>query len=83
MLKKNNPPNVPQARPIEEFWDLCKKEYEKRQNLCKDVTKFKRTWTNISKNMAETHAKSLMRNIRRKIKLIGDNGVYATFKDKD
>ena len=30
-FKKNeNAPNVPQARPIERFWAICKREYKKQ-----------------------------------------------------
>jgi hypothetical protein len=30
IAKERNPPNVPQARPIERFWSICKRRYGQR-----------------------------------------------------
>jgi len=83
VAKNENPPNVPQARPIERFWHLCKLEYSKRSKVPKGIIGFKKIWSNISKTVAERHAKALMKNIRTTLRLIGSKGVYAPFKTKN
>jgi len=35
--KKENPPNVPQARPIEKYWAICKQRYSQRSNPAKNL----------------------------------------------
>ena len=39
--KQNNPTNVPNARPIEKFWSICKRMYGKRTNPPKNLIGFK------------------------------------------
>lgn len=81
--KQNNPPNVPNARPIEKFWCFCKRMYGKRPNPPKNLIGFRKIWTDISKKVAETHAHTLMKSVRKRLKLIGDKGVLAPFKVKN
>jgi hypothetical protein len=78
--KTDNPPNVPQARPIEKFWALCKSEYGKRSKTPKNLNGFKKVWRNLSKKIADNSAKALMSGIRKKLRLIGDKGVYEPLK---
>ena len=78
--KEGNAPNVPQTRPIERFWYFCKVMYSKRTTAPKNLRGFKIIWRNISQNVSQTFAQSLMKNIRRRLKLIGDKGVFAPFK---
>ena len=75
-----NAPAVPQARPIERFWSFCKREYSKRSSEPKGVVGFRQIWNNISKSVSQRIAQSITKGIRRKLKLIGDHGVYALFK---
>ena len=42
--KRINPPNVLQARPIEQFWALCKAAYKKRPTAAKNSRSFKIIW---------------------------------------
>ncbi len=49
ITKRDNAPNVPQARSIEKFWAICKAEYKKRKVGAKNVKSTAKTWTNISK----------------------------------
>lgn len=79
--KKSNPPNVPQARPIERFWNLCKVEYSKTSEVHNDINSFRKVWTSVSKKVAEKYAQNLMKSTRKNLKLIGDHGVFAPFKD--
>lgn len=82
VAKECNPPNVPNARPIEKFWNLCKRMYGQRSDPPKNLKGFKIIWNDISKKVAETYAQTLMKNIRRRLKLIGNEGVLAPFKTK-
>ena len=40
--KHNNAPKVPQARPIEKFWAICKREYRSRKHPAKNLNSFRR-----------------------------------------
>jgi len=78
--KENNAPSVPQARPIEKFWALCKAEYRKRRKPAKNLRSFRTIWSNISKKVAKKSGKALMRGVRKKLRQIGRKGVYAAYK---
>jgi transposase len=78
--KEENAPNVPQARPIEQFWNLSKDMYSRRQNKPKSINGFKTVWENIAKNVAKMNAKQLWKNVRKTLRLIGDKGVLEPFK---
>lgn len=78
--KDQNPPNVPQARPIESFWGhLGAKVYEggwearTRDQLVNRI-KLK------LKDFDAKYLQSLMAGIKPKLRKIADEGVYATFK---
>ena len=79
MSRKNNAPNVPQARPIEKFWAICKKEYKKLNKQVKTCDEMTKIWSKIPNKVAKKSGKSLMANVRRKIRLIGHEGVKSTF----
>ena len=81
--KTGNVPNVPQARPIEKFWAQYKNMYKKWPKVSNDVKQFRKVWCNISKTVAQKTAQSLMKNIRKRLKQIGDKGVFAPFDDKN
>jgi hypothetical protein len=51
--KTENAPNVPQARPIEAFWALCKREYKARGQAAKSLRSFTKMWNNISKKWSK------------------------------
>lgn len=72
--KLDNPPNIPQCRPIEKFWALCKAEYYRRGKNLTDLGQFKRQWTRISKLVAQKHGKSLFVHFKRNLQLVGDHG---------
>ena len=54
--------------------------YSKRDQKPKNTIGFKKIWRNISNSVAERHAQELMRNVRQRIKLIGNKGVFASYK---
>jgi hypothetical protein len=77
---KENAPKVPQARPIEKFWALCKAQYKKRKTIAKNKNSFIRIWKNIASKVAEKSGVNLMKDVRKKIRLIGRKGVRALFR---
>ncbi|KAL4702681.1 hypothetical protein ACJJTC_018690 [Scirpophaga incertulas] len=71
ITKQNNAPNVPQARGIEMFWDLCKKEYKKYTDIPQTLTSFKHRWTRLAKRVAATSGKVVMRRAAINMRKIG------------
>ncbi len=80
ITKRDNAPNVPQARPIEKFWAICKAEYKKRKVGAKNVKSMAKIWTNISNKKAGESAQKLMKEARRNLRAIAYGGVRAPFK---
>ena len=78
--KKDNSPNVPQARPIEHFWALCKQEYAQRKNDAKNLRSFAIIWKKIALNVSNEHGKSIMASLKQKLRSIGSDGVLYLFK---
>ena len=74
--KKVNAPNLPQARPLEQFWAICRRHYHKRSKVCQRLRNFKKVCTNISTNVAESHGQALMAMVRIKLRKIGRKGVH-------
>lgn len=72
--KKDNPPNVPQARPIENFWAVLKRMvYEKgweARNEQELINRIKRKLKQIEINTVQ----NLNRDIRSTLRKIEDNG---------
>lgn len=83
VLKQENAPNVPQCRPIERFWALCKKKYSSIRRQPKDLEAFKRKWREISKEVAEESGKALMAGVRQKVASVAKNGVRKVLGDKN
>ncbi len=81
-IKFNNAPAVPQARPIQRFWSLCKYQYSLRSKTSKTLKEFAKVWTKISESVAQNSALNLMEKVRYKLRLIGNKGVYATLNAK-
>ena len=79
MFRKRNPPNDPQAKPIELFWDICKQEYRQLYEKPKDFQSFKKIECKISKSVANKDTQALMKYVIKTLKQIGDNGVFAPF----
>ena len=62
-----NPPNCPQARPIETFWDLTKAYLRKNVKATDSIT-FEKDWKKASKIIADDSVLRLMRSVRSKIR---------------
>lgn len=78
--KKENAPNVPQARPIEKFWALCKAEYKRHRRSSKSIESFRKIWKKISKKIAQSSAQRLMKEARRHLRAIGYGDVHSPYK---
>ena len=79
----NNAPNIPQARPIETFWALCKSEYKRQQYYPKDLDEFKKIWKLLSNKVAKNSAQTLMKGVRGKIRTIAYYGVDELLKKEN
>jgi len=77
--KRENAPNVPQARPIEIFWGINKKRYSARKKPVKNLNGFKRVYRQLDKTFTKKSAQELMRQLRRNVRKIGYEGVLATY----
>lgn len=81
--KKDNAPNVPQCRPIEKFWALCKAKYAKHKNKPKNIEAFKRIWVKVSKEVSETSGAGLMASIRQNLRSVARHGVRSVLGPKN
>ena len=78
--KDINPPNVPQARPIENFWGcLSQKVYEGGWEAKTEQHLIHRIKPQM-KEFDEKFVESLLAGVKAKGKSIGDNGVYFSLK---
>ncbi len=73
--KVDNPPNLPQCRPIKKFWALCKIKYHQTGKNLTDLTAFKCQWTCNSKLVASKHGKNLFLHFKQNLQLVGDHRV--------
>lgn len=78
--KSKNTPNLPQARPIEKFWALCKRKYKERGIAAKNIVGFRRIWQNISRKVAEESGQALMRSLKSKLRKVWSKGVFEPLK---
>jgi hypothetical protein len=79
--KDINPPNVPQARPIENFWGVfgtksLRGRMGGQNGPAAIIDRIKSKMKEFDKNFVE----SLLEGVKAKVKSIGDNGVYFSFK---
>jgi len=69
-----NPPNVPQARPIENFWGcLAQKVYEGGREAETEEQLIRRIKSKM-KEFDKKFVESLLEEVKAKVKSIGDNG---------
>ena len=78
--KRLNPPNVPQARPIENFWGcLSQKVYEGGWEAKTEQRLIRRINSKI-KEFDSKDVEKLMKGVKAKLKSIGNNGVFSYLK---
>jgi hypothetical protein len=72
--KKDNPPNIPQARPIEDFWSILKRKvYEKgweAENEQHLIDRIKRKVKEIDESVVQT----MILKVHNTLRKIEDNG---------
>lgn len=79
--KNLNPPNVPQARPIEDFWGyLIQLVYEDGWQAKTERGLASRI-KNKLKEIDASRVKSFFRGVRARLRNIGNNGVYSPYKN--
>lgn len=80
VAKDINPPNVPQARPIENFWGcLAQKVYEGGWQATTEQELIRRI-ENKLKEFDLNYVKTLMAGVKAKLRSIGQNGVFSFSK---
>lgn len=67
--KTANPASVPEDRPIERYWALCKRELKKEPKAAVNDKEFKYRWKRASSRVTDETIKSMMATVRQKIKL--------------
>ena len=73
--KDINPPNVPRARPIENFRGCLALKGETKTEQ-QSIRRIESKMEEYDANFVE----SLLKGVKAKVKSIGDNGAYALFK---
>lgn len=80
VVKAINPPNVPQARPIENFWGcLAQKVYEGGWESTTEQQLIRRIESKL-KEFDLNYVKSLMAGVKAKLRSIAKDGVYSYLK---
>lgn len=75
--KEDNPPNIPQARPIETFWSLLsRKVYDNGWEAADEQMLRRRIYQKI-REVDVASVQDLMRQVRTKLRQIEDNGPLA------
>ena len=78
--KQLNPPNVPQARPIENFWGwLTQKVYEGGWEATSEEQLVRRIESKI-KEFDLKSVEKLMTGVKAKLKSIADDGIFSYLK---
>jgi hypothetical protein len=75
--KKDNPPNVPQARGIEKFLALCKREYLNKPHKPITDRGFKLVWYKIIKYVAEKSGKQCIQHASKVMRENGYKGLQT------
>ncbi|KAF2881032.1 hypothetical protein ILUMI_25139 [Ignelater luminosus] len=81
--KSNNASNLSQARPIELFWALCKREYAKRSKPTLNVKQFRAIWKKISSKVAFESGPALMDNVINKILKVARKEILVSTKSEE
>ena len=75
-----NPPNVPKARPIEDFWGVLAQNVYEGGWEAKSEQQLIRRIEACLKKIDLTFLQSLMKGIKTKLRLIADQGVQSIYK---
>ena len=75
--RESNAPNVPQVRPIERFWALCKAKLKGYKRPLKTPRALRFLWGKISKEVAEASGRKLMVGLKKKLERMEKEGIYS------
>ena len=75
-----NPPNVPKARPIEDFWGVLAQNVYEGGWEAKSEQQLIRRIEACLKKIDLTFLQSLMKGAKTKLRLIADQGVQSIYK---
>ena len=78
--KDNNPPNVPQARPIETFWAILEQKVYANGWQAKTEQHLRKRIKEKLKEFDQPFFQRLFEGVRKKLRNIGENGVFSIFK---
>lgn len=80
VLREQNAPKLPQARPIERYWALCKRLYAKSGARPQTLAEFEARWLGISKRVLHDSGKNLFANLRKKLRAVRRDGPLGPLK---
>ena len=75
--RNKNPPNLPQARPIERYWCLVKQVYQQRKKSANALNSFKRMYATDSRKVSHDTVRGLMDNVPKILRSIRYKGAYS------
>ena len=73
--KRDNPPNVPECRPIEDFWNILKGEGYKNNWQAKDLKQLRNRITYCLKKIDKKAVQDMIGSTKRRLDNIRQNGL--------
>ncbi|CAF3533775.1 unnamed protein product [Rotaria socialis] len=77
--KLDNPPNVPQARPIETVWSLLEQKVYEHNWQAKSIDSLARRIRKKSKELEQNTLQAMIGHVRKKLRSMWRNGLYSIF----
>ena len=77
MTKSNNPPNVPQARPIETLWSLLEQKIYARNWQAKNLDSLARRIKAKVKELDQKMLQAMVKTIRKQLRSTWRNDLYS------
>ena len=76
-FRKDNPPNVPQARPIETLWTVLERRVYENNWEAKNLDLLARRIRQKSKEFDQQMLQTMIEGVRRKLRLMWREGLYS------
>ena len=80
MPKNQNPPNVPQLRPIETFWANLKRRVYSNDRTAKTIEELIAKIKSELRKTSVNSCQNLLRGLKTKIRAATDRGVLSVIK---
>ena len=77
VFRKDNPPNVPQARPIETLWTVLERRVYENNWEAKNLDLLARRIRQKSKEFDQQMLQTMIEGVRRKLRLMWREGLYS------